>query len=112
MKDTLKSFTDIAEVFASPKRLLILKKLENDKLGYLELVGGLLKLGVKIGPSEMYKHFQNLMKHKYIVKQGSCYMITSKGVKALELIEKLSKEKPRIPKVKMIIDFDDIVEPV
>jgi len=102
MKDNMKKLSDFSKLFASPKRLILLKLICNEPSYYTKIFNDFkFFVGTPIGSSEVYKHLKMLMDYEYISKQGNTYVPTSKGIKAIQKIEEIIKEKPKIPKVRI-----------
>jgi len=100
MRD-IEDMTKVSHVFASPKRLIILHLLENEPLSYSGIREGFNRLKIKVGSSEIFKHLKMLLDNGYIVKKGKQYLKTSKGCKALKLINELVRGKVRVPKLRI-----------
>jgi len=91
----------ISDVFASRKRVLLMFMLKENYLGYVRLSNLMSKL-VKIGSSEMYKHLHMLEKYGMIVKQDRKFILTKKGLTAVECIEKIIDAEPAKPNIKVV----------
>ncbi|MCD6446452.1 hypothetical protein J7L49_06690 [Candidatus Bathyarchaeota archaeon] len=99
----MKFIDEIAETFASRKRILILYLLQ-EPMCYKRLVQALEKRKVKAGTSEIYKHLKILLKHGYITKMRRHYACTLKGKRAIELLKEIVKTKPIPPKLKITFE--------
>ena len=102
MKDNMKKLSNFAKLFASPKRLILLKLICDGPSYYTKIFNDFKSfIGIPIGSSEVYKHLKMLIDYEYISKQGNTYVPTSKGIKAINKIEEIINEKPKVPKVKI-----------
>jgi predicted transcriptional regulator len=93
---------EISEVLASAKRTLLLFLLNSQPMSYTQIEKGFKKNEIKIGSSEIYKHLDVLLKHKYIAKRGKIYVVTLKGKKLVESLSSIENVPPTIPKIKMV----------
>jgi len=96
------NITEISEVLGSRKRTILLFLLKNQPMGYTQIERGFRKREVKIGSSEIYKHLDVLLRHRYIVKQGKSYIVTLRGKKLVESLDSVSNVPPTIPKLEMV----------
>jgi predicted transcriptional regulator len=93
---------EISEVLASAKRTLLLFLLNSQPMSYTQIEKGFKKNEIKIGSSEIYKHLDILLKHKYIAKRGKIYVVTLKGKKLVESLSSIENVPPTIPKIEMV----------
>ncbi|MEM5829762.1 MAG: hypothetical protein QW040_03650 [Candidatus Aenigmatarchaeota archaeon] len=93
---------EISEVLASPKRTLLLFFLNNQPMSYTQIEKNFKKNEVKIGSSEIYKHLDVLLKHRYIAKRGKMYVVTLKGKKLVESLSSIENVPPTIPRLEMV----------
>ncbi|MEM5836611.1 MAG: hypothetical protein QXR09_03980 [Candidatus Aenigmatarchaeota archaeon] len=96
------SIIEISEVLGSAKRTLLLFLLNSQPMSYTQIEKSFKKNEVKIGSSEIYKHLDVLLKHRYIAKKGKIYLITLKGKKLVESLSSLEKIPPTVPKLEMV----------
>ena len=102
MKEKLmKELFSLSKVFASPKRLLMLEFLRDEPLGYTQLIGKFEGINIPNSTCEIYKSLKILLEHGFVVKDYKRYVITKKGMVALESLKKIINEKPRVPKLRM-----------
>lgn len=105
MTDIIKNLDEVTKIFNSKKRMAILIFLFDGPLGYTSLLNKFLKRDIGIGSSEIYKHIHFLKKYSYIDKQAKQYLITSKGIKAINIMVELVNTLPEVPKI--VYDFGD-----
>jgi len=95
----------ISQVFASPKRLLILEFLSNEPMGYTQLTRKFERKEMLIGSSEIYKHLKILKDNGFISKKKGMryggYTITKKGMVTVEKIKEIAGTEAKIPKITM-----------
>jgi len=89
MKLNLEKIMEVSMVFSSFKRMVLIFVLEEEPGGYTKIINIFKFLGINIGSSELYKHINVLMKNGMISKNGTSYLITTKGLKTIELIKKI-----------------------
>lgn len=94
--------SEISEVLASVKRTFLLFFLNSQPMSYTQIEKGFRKKEIKIGSSEIYKHLDILLKHRYIVKRGKVYLVTLKGKKLVENLSSMENVPPTIPKIEMV----------
>ena len=83
---------ELSIVFSSFKRLVMLYVIEVEPAGYTQIVWRLADLGIKIGSSELYKHLAVLLENELISKKVTSYLITSKGMEVIKLINNVPEE--------------------
>jgi len=105
MTDIIKNLDEITKIFNSKKRMAILIFLFDAPLGYTSLLGEFTRRKIKIGSSEIYKHIHFLKAHGYIDKKAKQYLITSKGIKSINIMVELVNTLPEVPKI--VYDFGD-----
>ncbi|MEM5766106.1 MAG: hypothetical protein QW423_00480 [Candidatus Aenigmatarchaeota archaeon] len=93
---------EISEVLSSAKRTLLLFLLNNQPMSYTQIERGFKKNEVKIGSSEIYKHLEVLLKHRYVAKRGKIYLVTLKGKKLVESLKSIEDVPPTIPRLEMV----------
>jgi len=96
----IEKLTEISNVFSSKKRITLLIFLTEQPANYSILKRNFAENRINIVPSEMYKHINFLEKYNYINKKGKTYMITSKGLKVIDMISIITDEVAIIPKIK------------
>lgn len=100
MKEIFKLVNAVLEVLASRKRFWLLYTLKDEPLSYAELKVKFERMtGMRIGSSEVYKHLNTLLKHKFIHKDGTRYTITKRGMKAIKYVKEIAETKPERPKI-------------
>jgi predicted transcriptional regulator len=99
--ETVQDILDISQAFASGKRLLLLFILKSEPMGYTSITKYFERLGIPIGSSEVYKHLKQLLNQGFIVKKSSSYVLTLKGLKAVENTIDIIKTPPTVPEVKL-----------
>ena len=98
---TIQDIFDISQTFASGKRLLLLFILKDEPMGYTMITKYFERVGVPIGSSEVYKHLKQLLNGGFITKRGSSYLITLKGLRAVETTIDIINTPPTIPELKL-----------
>jgi predicted transcriptional regulator len=98
---TVQDIFDVSQTFASGKRLLLLFILRNEPMGYTMITNYFDRVGVPIGSSEVYKHLKQLLSGGYITKKGNSYLLTLKGLKAVESTLEIVETPPEIPELKL-----------
>ena len=98
---TVQDIFDIAQTFASGKRLLLLFILKDEPMGYTMITKYFDRMGVPIGSSEVYKHLKQLLNGGFIVKKGSSYLLTLKGLRSVETTIDIINTPPTVPEVKL-----------
>lgn len=98
---TVKDILDVSQTFASGKRLLLLFILKNEPMGYTLITKYFDKLGIPIGSSEVYKHLKRLLSDGFITKKGSSYILTLKGLTAVENTVDIINTPPTIPELRL-----------
>jgi predicted transcriptional regulator len=99
--ETVQDILDVSQAFASGKRLLLLFILKNEPLGYTSITKYFERLGIPIGSSEVYKHLKQLLNQGFIVKKSNSYVLTLKGLKAVENTIDIINTPPTVPEVKL-----------
>ena len=99
--ETVQDILDVSQAFASGKRLLLLFILKNEPMGYTSITKYFERLGIPIGSSEVYKHLKQLLTQGYVVKKSNSYVLTLKGVKAVENTIDIINTPPTVPEVKL-----------
>jgi len=89
---SIQKVKEVSVVCSSFKRLIILYILETEPSGYSSIIEKFFIFGVKIGSSEMYKHLRVLLASGLISKYHKRYLITTKGMKFIDLINDLPEE--------------------
>jgi len=92
----IKKIKEISVVFSSFKRLVMLYIIEIEPCGYTQLTKRVESLDIPIGSSEVYKHLRILLKNDLISKKQTSYLITTKGMKIIELINNIPEESENI----------------
>jgi len=95
----------ISNVFASPKRILLLKMLNQEPAGYMMIESWFERIGIPTGSSETYKNINILIKEGFIVrtrtgKYGK-YIITKRGMVAIKKVKEIAGTEARVPKIRM-----------
>ncbi len=98
---TVQDVFNIAQTFASGKRLLMLFIFRDEPMGYTMITKYFDRMGVPIGSSEVYKHLKQLLDGGFITKKGSSYILTLKGLRAVETTIDIINTPPTIPEVKL-----------
>lgn len=98
-EQTIQDIFDVSQTFASGKRLLLLFILKDEPMGYTLITKYFDRVGVPIGSSEVYKHLKQLLDNGYIVKKGNSYVLTLKGLRAVESTVDIIKTPPTVPEV-------------
>ena len=98
---TIQDIFDVSQTFASGKRLFLLFILKNEPMGYTVITKYFERVGIPIGSSEVYKHLKQLIDGGYIVKKSNSYVLTLKGLKAVENTVDIINTPPTIPEVKL-----------
>jgi predicted transcriptional regulator len=93
---------EISEVLGSKKRTVLLFLLNNQPMGYTQIEKGFKRKEIKIGSSEIYKHLNVLMRHRYIAKRGKIYLVTLKGKKMVESLDSLNNVPATVPRLEMV----------
>jgi predicted transcriptional regulator len=99
--ETIQDIFDVSQIFASGKRLLLLFILKNEPMGYTLITKHFERMGIPIGSSEVYKHLKKLMNNGFITKKSNSYVLTLKGLKAVENTIDIIKTPPTVPEVKL-----------
>lgn len=97
---TVNNIFGVSQTFASGKRLLLLFILKDEPMSYTTITKNFERLGVSIGSSEVYKHLKKLLDEGFIVKKGSSYIPTLKGLKAVENTVDIINTPPISPELK------------
>lgn len=92
---------DMSQTFASGKRMLLLFILKNEPMGYTVITKYFQKMGIPIGSSEVYKHLKQLLDVGFITKKSSNYMLTLKGLKAVDNTVDIINTPPTAPEVRL-----------
>lgn len=98
---TIQDIFDVSQVFASGKRLLLLFILKDEPMGYTLMTKYFERVGVPIGSSEVYKHLKQLLDGGFITKKGNSYLLTLKGLKAVEATLEIVDTPPTIPELRL-----------
>ena len=98
---TIQDIFDMSQTFASGKRMLLLFILKNEPMGYTVITKYFEKMGIPIGSSEVYKHLKQLLNAGFITKKSNNYMLTLKGMKAIENTIDIINTPPTAPEVKL-----------
>jgi len=99
--ETIQDIFDISQAFASGKRLILLFVLKNEPMGYTVITKYFDRMGIPIGSSEVYKHLKQLLDGGFIVKKSNSYVLTLKGLRAVENTVDIINTPPTIPEVKL-----------
>ncbi len=99
--ETIQDIFDVSQTFASGKRLLLLFILKNEPMGYTVIIKYFDRMGIPIGSSEVYKHLKQLLDGGFITKKSSSYVLTLKGLRAVENTVDIINTPPTIPEVKL-----------
>ena len=91
----------ISTTFASGKRLLLLFILQNEPMGYTLITKWFERMGIPIGSSEVYKHLNLLLEHGFISKRGNSYVLTLKGLRAVESTVEIISTPPKTPELRL-----------
>jgi len=97
----LRDIFEVSEAFASKKRLLLLFILKEEPMGYTMITKQFRELGIPIGSSEVYKHLNHLLAEGFIAKRRKSYVLTLKGLKAVENTLEIIKTPPTLPEIKL-----------
>lgn len=98
---TIQNIFDVSTTFASGKRLLLLFIIQNEPMGYTVITKWFEKVGIPIGSSEVYKHLNLLLEHGFIVKKGNSYVLTLKGLRAVESTIEIMNTPPKTPELRL-----------
>mgnify|MGYP000070605304 CR=1 FL=1 len=93
---------EISKVLGSSKRVFLLFLLNEQPMSYTQIKRGFEKNNISAGSSEIYKHLNVLLKHKYITKKGRFYLVTLRGKKLVENLEEVSNVPAKIPKLELV----------
>ena len=99
--ETIQDIFDVSQTFASGKRLLLLFILRNEPMGYTVITKYFDRMGIPIGSSEVYKHLKQLLDGGFISKKSNSYVLTLKGLRAVENTVDIINTPPTIPEVKL-----------
>jgi len=97
----VKNILSVSQTFASGKRLLLLFFLKTEPMGYTSIVKSFKNAGIPIGSSEVYKHLNHLLKQGFIVKNTKFYVLTLRGLKAVENTLNIINTPATIPKLEL-----------
>lgn len=100
--ETIQDIFDISQAFASGKRLLLLFILKNEPMGYTVITKYFDRMGIPIGSSEVYKHLKQLLDGGFITKRSNSYILTLKGLRAVENTVDIINTPPTVPEVKLL----------
>ena len=100
----VKNILNVSQTFASGKRLMLLFILKNGPMGYTSIVKSFKDAGISIGSSEVYKHLNHLLKEGFIVKNTKFYILTLRGLKAVENTLNIISTPATIPKLELSFD--------
>jgi len=98
---TIQDIFDVSQAFASGKRLLLLFILKSEPMGYTVITKYFERVGIPIGSSEVYKHLKQLIDGGYIAKKSNSYVLTLKGLRAVENTVDIINTPPTIPEVRL-----------
>ena len=98
---TIQDIFDVSQTFASGKRLLLLFVLRDEPMGYTLITKYFERVGVPIGSSEVYKHLKQLLSGGFITKKGNSYLLTLRGLKAVESTLEIVDTPPTIPELRL-----------
>jgi len=98
---TIQDIFDVSQTFASGKRLLLLFILRDEPMGYTIITKYFERMGVPIGSSEIYKHLKRLLDDSFIIKRGNSYILTLRGLRAVETTIDLINTPPTVPELKL-----------
>ena len=102
MKEKLmKELFTLSNIFASPKRILVLEFLKDESIGYTQIAKKFEEENVPIGSSEVYKHLKILTDNGFVFNNYKRYVLTKKGSVALKKLKEITMTKPEIPKIKV-----------
>jgi len=104
-KEQMNDIFTVSKVFASPKRILLLEMLTQEPAGYTTITRWFKIIGIPIGSSEVYKHLEILINNGFVsekkkLKRGG-YIITKKGMVAVEKIKEIARTEAKVPKIRM-----------
>ena len=99
--ETIQDIFDISQAFASGKRLILLFILRNEPMGYTVITKYFDRMGIPIGSSEVYKHLKQLLDGGFISKKSNSYVLTLRGLRAVENTVDIINTPPTIPEVKL-----------
>ena len=100
--ETIQDIFDVSQVFASGKRLLLLFILKDEPMGYTAITKYFERMGIPIGSSEVYKHLKHLLDLGFIVKKSNSYILTLKGLIAVENTIDIINTPSTVPEVKLL----------
>lgn len=103
---TIKDIFDVSQTFASGKRLLLLFILQSEPMGYTMITKWFERMQIPIGSSEVYKHINCLLENGFISKKGSSYVLTLRGLRAIESAMEIMNTPPKIPELKLTFKPD------
>ncbi len=98
---TIQDIFNVSSTFASGKRLLLLFILQNEPMGYTFITKWFDRVGIPIGSSEIYKHLNMLLENGFISKKGNSYVLTLKGLRAVESTVEIMNTPPKVPELKL-----------
>ena len=98
---TVQDIFDMSQTFASGKRLFLLFILRDEPMGYTMITKYFERVGIPIGSSEVYKHLKQLLNGGFITKKGNSYLLTLKGLKAVEATLEIVDTPPTIPELRL-----------
>ena len=102
MEETKNQLMEVSEILGSGKRALLLWIITQKPQGYSQIYKKFEEFEVVIGSSEVYKHIDNLVAHKMIIKRGKMYLITLRGKTLIEGLTKLSEVPHKVPHIEMV----------
>ncbi|MBD3155607.1 MAG: hypothetical protein GF368_03040 [Candidatus Aenigmarchaeota archaeon] len=98
----VKDIFSVSDVFSSPKRLLLLEFFRKGPSKWTDIDNFFnKKTNVSASVSEIYKHIHVLKDNNYIAKRGNSYIITKRGMRAIDLVKEIANTEPKVPKVEM-----------
>ncbi|MCX8178690.1 MAG: hypothetical protein N3D75_02585 [Candidatus Aenigmarchaeota archaeon] len=91
----------VSQIFASPKRLMLLHFLTNEPMGYGSIRRKFREIEIPFNSSEIYKSLKVLVDSGCVIKKETKYVITARGMKAVELSRQVLNEEPKEPRMRM-----------
>ena len=96
----------ISSAFASTKRILMLWLLSKEPKPYGEILKYFNEINVPISAHEIYTHLRLLKEKEMVVstnrqKKFQTYVVTKKGMVAVEKIKEIVETEARVPEVRM-----------
>lgn len=103
---TIQDIFNVSQTFASGKRLLLLFVLQSEPMGYTLITKWFERVGIPIGSSEVYKHINCLLENGFIAKKGNSYILTLRGLRAIESALEIMNTPPKTPELKLNFKTD------